>query len=109
MAGLNYTLSCEVSGVNDNASTVIYEWKKDNITLSEMCPLLSFSPLRLSDAGMYTCTVSMYGCPFKRSKDLSTIEGSYIANESHFSHTVNPEIFVQQNFRRENFRVKIFS
>ena len=75
VAGLNYTLSCEVSGVNDNASAVLYEWKKDNITLSETGPLFSFSPLRLSDAGMYMCTVSIYGCPLKRSKDLSIIEG----------------------------------
>ena len=51
VAGLNYSLYCEVSGVNSNASAgvhVSYEWKKDDTPLSETGQLLSFSPLRLA-------------------------------------------------------------
>ena len=79
MAGLNYRLSCEVSGVNSNTSAGVhlsYEWKKDDTPLSETDPLLSFSPLRLSDAGEYSCTANIHECPFKYSKDLSKIEGT---------------------------------
>ena len=88
VAGLNYSLSCEVSGVDSNTSagvSVSYEWKKDDTLLSETGPLLSFSPLRLSDAGEYSCTINMHGCPFKRSRDISKIEGSYI-NTLHAVH-----------------------
>ena len=75
VAGLNYSLSCEVSGIDTNTTTLSYEWKKDDTLLSKMDPLLSFSPFRLSHAGHYSCTINMHGCPFKYSMDLSKIEG----------------------------------
>ena len=80
VAGLNYNLSCEVSGIDGNLSAVLYviEWKKNDTPLSETGPLLSFSPLKLSHAGEYSCTINIHGCSFKHSKDLSRIEGTKI-------------------------------
>ena len=75
VAGLNYSLSCKLSGIDSSITSMTYEWRKDGSLLSEMGTLLSFSPLRLSDAGQYSCTVSMYECPFKSLKNLSIIEG----------------------------------
>ena len=79
-AGLNYNFSCKVSGIDGNLSTVSYviEWKKDDTPLSETGPLLSFSPLKLSDTGEYSCTINIHGCSFKHSKDLSRMEGTKI-------------------------------
>ena len=54
-AGQSYTLTCSVSG----ASVTTYHWRKDGTVLSEIRPILSFSPLRLSDAGQYTCEVTV--------------------------------------------------
>ena len=54
-AGQSYTLTCSVSG----ASVTTYQWRKDGTVLSETRPILSFSPLRLSDAGQYTCEVTV--------------------------------------------------
>ena len=55
-AGQNYTLTCSVSG----ASVTTYQWRKDgSVIQGETTEKLSFSPLRLSDAGQYTCEVTV--------------------------------------------------
>lgn len=53
--GQSYILSCRVSG----ASVTAYHWRKDGRGLSGTRPILTFSPLRLSDAGLYTCEVTI--------------------------------------------------
>ena len=53
-AGESYTLTCSVSG----ASVTTYQWRKDgSVIQGQTTEMLSFSPLRLSDAGQYTCEV----------------------------------------------------
>ena len=55
-AGQSYTLTCSVSG----ASVTTYQWRKDgSVIQGETTEMLSFSPLRLSDAGQYTCEVTV--------------------------------------------------
>ena len=44
--GHNYTLTCNTYGIN----VTTYQWRKDNIILTETGPTLLFSPLGLSDA-----------------------------------------------------------
>ena len=54
-AGQSYTLTCSVSGT----SVPTYQWRKDgSVIQGETTELLS-SPLRLSDAGQYTCEVTV--------------------------------------------------
>ena len=53
IAGQSYTLTCSVSG----ASTTTYQWRKNGTMMSQTGPTLSFSPLRFTDAGQYTCEV----------------------------------------------------
>ena len=69
MAGQNCTLSCTVTGLNSSDSTITYQWMKNNgthqIQIGNNSDTLSFSSFRLSDAGQYTCQVTvdseMYG------------------------------------------------
>lgn len=61
---------CSVSGVgSSHQATISYQWMKNNGTaltqVGDSSDTLSFSSLRLSDAGQYTCQVTvgsqMYG------------------------------------------------
>ena len=72
--GESYTLTCHVHGT-DNAVTA-YRWMKDDTLLSnEMQATLFFSSIRLSDAGKYTCEVTI------ESKKYSTDEEITIASK----------------------------
>ena len=50
--GQSYTLTCTAIGTTFSS----YQWRKDGSEISgETGPTLSFSPLRLTDAGGYQC------------------------------------------------------
>ena len=63
MLGQNgYSLTCVVYGVENINPSITYQWTKNNGTQTQLQvgatpKVLSFSPLRLSDAGQYTCLV----------------------------------------------------
>ena len=65
MLGQNgYSLTCSVNGAGNLNPTIIYQWTKNNGTQTQIQvgsdPRdLSFSPLRLSDAGQYTCQATV--------------------------------------------------
>ena len=65
MLGQNgYSLSCGVSGADNLDPSITYEWTKKNGTETQLQAgsdpnIVSFSPLRLSDAGEYTCQVNV--------------------------------------------------
>ena len=70
VAGQSCTLVCSVSGVgSSNLATISYQWTKNNDTaqthVGNNTDTLAFPSLRLSDAGQYTCRVTvgseMYG------------------------------------------------
>ena len=67
--GQSYSLTCEVSGASGPVSA--YQWRKDGAVLSETGQTLSFSSLTLSDAGQYTCQVSVDGVMVSRTEDIS--------------------------------------
>ena len=65
--GQNYSLTCDatVTGADaEEPSVISYQWTKDNGSQVGTGRLLSFSPLRLSDAGRYACqaTVTINPC-----------------------------------------------
>ena len=53
--GQRYYLTCNVSVAIVNT----YQWRKNGSLLSETNPTLIFSYLKLSDAGEYTCEVTV--------------------------------------------------
>ena len=61
VAGQSYTLHCNVTGIEKFSPILSYKWTKNNGTLTNVgsnSNTLSFSPLRLSDAGQYICHVT---------------------------------------------------
>ena len=62
-AGQNYTLVCGISsGLGGLDPVITYRWTKDNgtrIQIGSDSNILSFSSLRLSDTGLYTCDITM--------------------------------------------------
>ena len=60
-AGEDYQLTCSVSGAESLNPTVTYQWTKnsDGQTQVGTSSTLSFTPLRLSDAASYVCTITI--------------------------------------------------
>ena len=75
IAGESYSLTCNVSGV----SVTTYQWRKDDTVFPHTGQTLSFSSLRLSDAGHYTCNASVDGVMYSNGHNV-TIEGKCAEN-----------------------------
>ena len=61
-AGNSYQLICGVSGAENLNPTITYQWTKNSSTQNQVgtsSNALSFTPLRLTDAANYSCTVSI--------------------------------------------------
>ena len=58
-----YSLTCDVTGDENLSSTRTYQWTRDNgntqTQVGTNSNSLSFSSLSLSDAGRYTCSVTV--------------------------------------------------
>ena len=61
-----YSLTCDVSVTGAVNTSISYQWIKNNGTHTQVQVgtdrVLSFSPLRLSDAGRYTCQATVSPC-----------------------------------------------
>ena len=61
-----YSLACDVTVIGADAGnpSITYQWTKSNGTQTQVGTdrVLSFSPLRLSDAGRYTCQATVSPC-----------------------------------------------
>ena len=65
----DYMLTCGISGSDSLSPTITYQWTRNNGTQAQVgtnSNTLSFSPLRLSDVGRYTCEV-IISSPFLNS------------------------------------------
>jgi hypothetical protein len=56
-----YSLSCDVTVTGTANPSITYQWTKNNGTQTQVGTdsVLSFSPLRLSDTGQYTCQATI--------------------------------------------------
>ena len=68
-AGETYSLDCSVSGTSNLAT---YQWFDNNGTQLANTSQLQLSPLRVSDAGMYTCRATVEGVMLEGSATVNT-------------------------------------
>ena len=52
------TLTCDAIGADNLQPVLTYHWTKDNVT-SDRSEILTLSPVRLSHAGVYTCSINV--------------------------------------------------
>ena len=88
MLGQNgYTLICSVCGAENFNPTITYQWTKNNGTETQIQvgddPTLSFSPLRLSDAGRYTCQATVSSPQLNNS--ITMMDSHDVTFQSEFS------------------------
>jgi hypothetical protein len=61
VAGQDYVLSCGITGAENLSPNITYQWTKDSggyrTQIGNRSNPISFSPLKLSDAGQYMCCV----------------------------------------------------
>ena len=79
--GQRYTLTCTLSGVEDTLRDFTYQWRKNGgIINGHAEQTLSFSSLTLSDAGQYSCMVTV-NAVYSANKDVS-LQGRLIGGVS---------------------------
>ena len=85
----NYTLTCKAL-VADHLCpyTITYRWTKTNSTVTQLpvgteSNTLSFSPLRLSDAGQYTCYATVRS--FLKNYNITVMEFQNVKIQSKLS------------------------
>ena len=61
MIGSDYSLTCVVSQVTESLELrTTYQWRKENAIIRRATMMITnFLPLRTSDAGRYTCMVTI--------------------------------------------------
>ena len=88
MLGQSYSLTCGVTGVENLDSSITYQWTKNNGTTQTQVPngdipkILSFSTLRFSDAGRYTCQATV-SSPYL-SNDITMMDTHDVRIQSKF-------------------------
>ena len=85
-AGQSYTLTCSVSV----ASVTTYRWRKNvSVIQAETTEMLSFSPLRLSDAARYTCEVTVNSMTLTDDEDLVIMsKNSKLLHCAYYTHSL---------------------
>ena len=83
-----YSLRCSIGGAGNLNPSITYQWTKNNGTQSQIGAdeVLSFSPLRLSDAGRYTCQATV-SSPYLNN-DITVMRTQDVRLHSEFSYWV---------------------
>ena len=81
----SYSLTCGVTGAENLNPSITYQWTKNNGTLIVGTDprVLSFSPLRLSDAERYTCQATV-SSPYLNN-NITRINSQDVILQSEFS------------------------
>ena len=96
----SYSLICDVNGAESLNPTITYRWTKHNGTLTQIQQdganpeVLSFSPLRLSDAGQYACQATV-SSPFLNN-DTTTMDTQDVRFQSEFRYNIIEWTTLQQ-------------
>ena len=85
-----YTLTCRVFVTDNVCTSITYQWTKNNVTtvqLQTVLNTLTFNPLRLSDAGLYTCYATITSLSFSSNV---TVMGYHVLSIQSRSNLVQP-------------------
>ena len=83
-----YSLTCGVTGTGNLSPSITYQWTKiDGTQTTQVEAVLSFSPLRLSDAGQYTCQATVTS-PYLNS-GITMTDTHDVTLQSEFSYKVH--------------------
>ena len=82
-----YSIRCNVEGIAEiSISSITYQWTKNNGTHDQIIPgnranpeVLSFSPLKASNAGRYTCQVTISS--FFLNNDITIVDSRNVTIE----------------------------
>ena len=66
--GQPYMLTCSIYGAT--TANTNYHWEKNGNQLSRNGPTLSFTSLRLSDAGRYTCNIIIHSFSYRNHTEI---------------------------------------
>ena len=85
----SYSLTCGVTVTGTAYPSITYQWTKDNGNQTIQVGtgrVLSFSPLRLSDAGRYTCQATVNLCSLtKMGIQNVTLQSELLCSDKQYS------------------------
>ena len=91
-----YSLTCVVTVTGAENPSIAYQWTKNNGTHNQIQVgtdrVLSFSPLRVSDAGWYTCQATVSPCSITKMDTQDVILQSEF---SYYTKAINTEGLIQ--------------
>ena len=86
---IGYSLTCDVTVTGAENPSITYQWTKHNGTDTQIQVgtdrVVSFSPLRLSDAGQYTCQATAVSSPCS----ITKMDTHYITLQSEFRYKLS--------------------
>ena len=91
--GQSYSLTCGVTRTENLSPVLTYQWTKNNGTQTQIQNdeanpiILSFSSLRLSDAGRYTCQATVSSLYLN--SDITMMDTQDIILQSEFSYKIH--------------------
>lgn len=75
--GESYMLTCTVTGADEFNRIITYQWLKNNsVVPGEVQSVLTFSSLKLSDAGQYACGATVSLTFLRLSENITVMSGS---------------------------------
>ena len=87
MGQCGYSLKCGVTGAENLNPSITYQWTKNNGTHDQIIPgnranpeVLSFSPLKTSNGGRYTCQVTISS--FFLNNDITIMDSQNVTVQS---------------------------
>ena len=99
------TLTCNVSGADNLTPTIAYQWTRDGVTVqSGSSNTFNFSPLRLSLAGAYTCSVTVASNLLNSAIQVSASNTQTVTIEGEFNNVIGRIIIVISYLLSQQFR-----
>ena len=83
------SLLCNISGADNLNPTIAYQWTRDGVTVQGgSSNILNFSPLRLSLAGVYTCSATVTSNFLNSAIEVSASNNQTVTIEGEFNNVI---------------------